>query len=258
MAAPVEKIKNRAFPWLALKNIAHRGLFQSGTVYEENSLPAFEAAVLAGYAIELDVQMTSDKLIAVFHDENLRRLTGMNADICETGLQTVKTLNIGKSGSCVPTLYDVFDLVNKRTPIYIKVKTSENTDIQLICGGIRHALEGYAGDVAVMSFDPRIIAWFKKYVPRFARGLILGREALLSVSDRIKTSYYISRYKPDFLACDINLLPNSLCTPWRKKGRPVTTWTIRSKEQETIGNKHADALTFELPAVADPLPESSH
>ena len=58
---------------------AHRGLFDPGEGIPENSMPAFERAVLCGYPIELDVQVTKDNKIVVFHDYTLGRMCGIDA-----------------------------------------------------------------------------------------------------------------------------------------------------------------------------------
>ena len=50
---------------------AHRGLHDNLTQAPENSLAAFKKAVAAGYGIELDVQLTKDKVPVVFHDFTL-------------------------------------------------------------------------------------------------------------------------------------------------------------------------------------------
>ena len=53
---------------------AHRGLHDNKTDAPENSMKAFRKAVDAGYGIELDVQLTKDRIPVVFHDESLNRL----------------------------------------------------------------------------------------------------------------------------------------------------------------------------------------
>ena len=60
--------------------IAHRGLYDKLDV-PENSMKAFENAILKGYAIELDVNMTLDGYLVVFHDESLKRMTGIKNNI---------------------------------------------------------------------------------------------------------------------------------------------------------------------------------
>ena len=242
----------RAFNWLTRQHVAHRGLYQAGTICEENTLPAIEAAINAGFSVEIDVRLTGDDRIAVFHDVSLDRLTGQKGLIAQHGLAQLQEIQVGNSGAGIPHFPDVLDLVDGRTPLFVEIKTEERTNIQHLCAGIRHSLEGYAGDVAVMSFDPRIGLWFSKYMPKYARGAIIGRDALLSISRRLTTALWIKRIQPDFIACDIHLLPNSLCNRWRKKGKPVLTWTVKNELDEIMGSRHADALIFERPAIVGP------
>ena len=54
--------------------IAHRGLHDGNDSCWENTIPAFQAAIAAGYGIELDVQLSSDGVALVFHDEALEGL----------------------------------------------------------------------------------------------------------------------------------------------------------------------------------------
>ena len=67
--------------WLLDMPIAHRGLHNAQAGVPENSLASFEAARDAGYPIELDVRPLRDGAVAVYHDENLSRLTGAIAKV---------------------------------------------------------------------------------------------------------------------------------------------------------------------------------
>ncbi|MBO5477932.1 MAG: hypothetical protein J6A15_09305 [Clostridia bacterium] len=62
------------------KFVAHRGLFNKEDI-PENSIKAFELCVQKGYAIELDVNMTKDGYLVVFHDANLKRMTEIKYDV---------------------------------------------------------------------------------------------------------------------------------------------------------------------------------
>ena len=61
--------------------IAHRGYFN--TEHPENSLGAFARAVEHGFAVELDIQMTKDDVIVVFHDNDLKRVCGVDKKVKE-------------------------------------------------------------------------------------------------------------------------------------------------------------------------------
>ncbi|NVJ98418.1 MAG: glycerophosphodiester phosphodiesterase [Alphaproteobacteria bacterium] len=245
-----EKKKNqRSFPWLTEKDIAHRGLFKAGTMAEENTVAAVSDAVHAGYAVEIDVRATSDDIIVVFHDDRLERMTEGSGAVAQWGFQQLKKFNVGASGQPMPSLPDVMDAVDSHQPLFIEIKSHPKMDIQKLCAGVRHSFEGYRGPVAVMSFDPRIVQWFKTYMPKYPRGLIVGRDYLLGIKSRLALGLAVHKTKPDFIACDVNLLPNTFCTKWRNKGKPVLTWTVRTKQMEEIAREHADALIFEAPAI---------
>ena len=69
------------------KFIAHRGLFDREKI-PENSMLAFDKALEKGYSIEVDVNMTQDGYIVVFHDNSLKRMTGIKNDITTLRIAT--------------------------------------------------------------------------------------------------------------------------------------------------------------------------
>ena len=62
--------------------IAHRALHDVAAGRPENSRAAIEAAISAGYGIEIDLQLSKDAQAMVFHDYDLRRLTGDTGTDC--------------------------------------------------------------------------------------------------------------------------------------------------------------------------------
>ena len=66
---------------LPVKYYAHRGLYNNSGSAPENTMPAFERAVKAGYGIELDVQLTKDEEVVVTHDFHLKRNCGIEGDV---------------------------------------------------------------------------------------------------------------------------------------------------------------------------------
>ena len=63
------------------RNFAHRGLHKRDKSVPENSLAAFERAASYGYGIELDVQLSKDGRVVVFHDDTLNRVCGVDARV---------------------------------------------------------------------------------------------------------------------------------------------------------------------------------
>ncbi|MBO7274306.1 MAG: glycerophosphodiester phosphodiesterase, partial [Clostridia bacterium] len=72
-----------------LCDYAHRGLHKEGV--PENSLAAFEDACRAGFGIELDVQLSRDGEVMVFHDYTLIRMTGCDKKLCELDAKELMT-----------------------------------------------------------------------------------------------------------------------------------------------------------------------
>ena len=64
-------------------NYAHRGLHDIEKGIPENSPAAFRAAVEAGYGAELDVQLSRDGQVVVFHDDTLDRVCGVHGNVCD-------------------------------------------------------------------------------------------------------------------------------------------------------------------------------
>ena len=75
------------------KYIAHRGLYNRLDT-PENSMKSFENAILKGYAIELDVNMTNDGHLVVFHDESWKRMTRIKNNITALDLNEIKKLKL--------------------------------------------------------------------------------------------------------------------------------------------------------------------
>ncbi|WP_374764986.1 glycerophosphodiester phosphodiesterase family protein [Yunchengibacter salinarum] len=235
--------------WLTSRPIAHRGL-HGDTGLVENTLPAIREAVNQGLGIEIDVRMTRDDMIVAFHDDMLTRLAGRPDRIAALVWSDLADIPLHQNGgtASVPLLRDVVDAIGEAVPLFIEIKADDVADRRRLCAGVVRALEGYKGPVAVMSFDPRLVAWFRDFAPDLARGLIVGRDWLLVIRRRLAASLWLHRLRADFLACDIRLLPNSLATSWRRRRRPVLTWTVRSAQDVEVASEHADQVIFERPA----------
>ena len=73
-------MKNK-LDWLIARPIAHRGLHDGNRLVWENTLSAFADAMKHNYAIECDVHLTKDGVPIVFHDGDLKRLTGKEGQV---------------------------------------------------------------------------------------------------------------------------------------------------------------------------------
>lgn len=244
--------------------IAHRGLHDLAAGRVENSLRAFSAAIEAGYGIELDVQMSSDAKAMVFHDDTLDRVTnrtGLVRDLTARELEQIALT--GGHGDCIPTLEDVLRLVNGRVPLLIEIKDQSGSLNTKGIGPLERAaskaLEGYAGPVAVMSFNPESVAAFVSYSPHVARGLTTdpfykeiwqGRPvarlaSLAKIPDLV-------RLGADFISHNVLDLNSPRVKEIRASGLPVLSWTIQTQDVADIARAMSDNITFE--GFEPPLP----
>ncbi|MHC0439922.1 glycerophosphodiester phosphodiesterase [Flavobacterium sp. 3-210] len=101
--------------------IAHRG----AKAYEpENTLQAFQKALdLNSDGIELDVHLSADGNVIVIHDETIDKMTNGKGAVNSFSLQELKSFSIAEKHQ-IPTLKEVFDLVNKKCFINIELKSA--------------------------------------------------------------------------------------------------------------------------------------
>ena len=99
---------------------AHRGLW--GGDIPENSIPAFSAAASAGYGVELDVQLSADRQVVVFHDYTLSRMCGEDTRVDSLGGAALTWRRLGKTDYTIPLLDDALTTVKGRVPVLIELK----------------------------------------------------------------------------------------------------------------------------------------
>ncbi|WP_157215556.1 glycerophosphodiester phosphodiesterase family protein [Flavisphingomonas formosensis] len=240
--APAPQRRRVAF--LTAQPFAHRGLHGAGRI--ENSRAAFSAAVAAGHGIELDVQASRDGEPFVFHDEELDRLTDESGPLARRPGSILAAIPLAGSAETLPRLDEILALVAGRVPILIEIKTRE-TNAGALCLAVRRALEGYRGDVAVMSFNPDVSRWFADHAARIARGLVVTEQEAHGLAGRLRRRAALWRAKPDFLAYDVRDLPSRFAATARDRGLPLLTWTVRDAATEATGLAHADEIIYERP-----------
>jgi glycerophosphoryl diester phosphodiesterase len=247
---------------MAERAFAHRGLHDASR--PENSKAAFSAAIDAGYGIELDVQPSADAQAMVFHDSNLKRLTGLDAAIAAKPAADLQRLSLAGTGETMPTLADVLALIGGRVPLLIELK-NESATAGVIEPAVARVLADYPGPAAVMSWNVPSMAWFRRFHPNLPRGLVVtGFWGGLSFSYNplllvAAMPVLARRAGAQFLAHDVRCLPSRRSIRFRAAGKPVVTWTVRTEAQLETAREYADAPVFEgdierlLRAPAAPL-----
>ena len=104
------------------RHYAHRGLFDNDSVAPENSLAAFKKAVDAGYGIELDVQLSKDEKLVVFHDATLKRMCGIDGKVWDYTLEELQQMKLLNSNETIPTFEQFLEVVDGKVPFILEYK----------------------------------------------------------------------------------------------------------------------------------------
>lgn len=167
LTAPGHASKRKKAPFLG-RNVAHRGLYTKDQSVPENSLPAFRRALEHGYGIELDVQLTSDEKLVVFHDGTTDRMCGVKGRVDEIPFEALSALRLAGTDERIPEFAEVLRLIDGKAPLIIEIKSGKRN--ALTCRKTLKALEGYNGDFCIESFDPRVVSFIRFRAPRILRG----------------------------------------------------------------------------------------
>ena len=230
-------------------NYAHRGLHGEGAA--ENSLTAFRRAVDEGFGVELDVRLTADGELVVFHDSTLKRMVGVDKKVNSLTLAELREYRLADTDDTVPTLREVFDLVDGKIPLLIEIK--ENTGEYDVTEKLLCELEGYAGPYIVESFNPAALGRFRKKRKDVPLG-ILSEHFCSQKKNKGKPLYFALQNMllnvlsvPDFVAykhSDAHMLAIKLTRSLF--GTVSAAWTVRSEKEEQEAKKNGfDCIIFE-------------
>lgn len=156
---------------------AHRG---SSFVAPENTLEAFElAAKQHADGIELDIHLTADQQLAVFHDETLERTTNGTGKVEQFTLPQLKRLNAAVlkpqyAGARIPSLPEVLDFL-KGTSLRLNIEIKEEADpnpalVKLLAKQIQES--GLVKRTMYCSFNHYSLMELRKVMPEACIGLL--------------------------------------------------------------------------------------
>jgi glycerophosphoryl diester phosphodiesterase len=238
--------------WLTAQPIAHRGLHDGVSVIE-NTASAFRAAIDAGFAIETDLQITSDGEAVVHHDFALGRLTLGSRQLAAMTAVGLKEVPFKNTPDRIITLGEFLDLVGGRTPLLIELKSRFDGDLRLT-RRTAEVLRSYKGPVALQSFDPAPLTALRALAPQLPRGIVAERHYVDSewrnLTPRQKRALafltHRRRSRPHFVAYNVNDLP--ALGPWIARHifrLPLLAWTVRTTAQQVRAQRYADQMIFE-------------
>lgn len=250
-------------PAFLTRPVAHRALHDAAAGRPENSRAAVRAAVAAGYGIEIDLQASADGVAMVFHDDTLSRLTEHAGWLAERTAAELGAILLRHGDEGIPTFAEVLEIVGGRVPLLVELKDESGgaaARTQAIARAAAAALEGYAGPVAIMSFNPAAVAAFGALRPDLPRGIVTcsydPEEWDSLTPERCAELRAIPDYDPvgaSFLSHQRSDLGRARVAELKAQGARVLTWTVRSPEEEAEARRIAENITFEayLPAIPE-------
>jgi len=241
---------NYGYPkWLTARPYAHRGLHDS--TRPENSLSAMDAAIARNFGIEVDVNLSKDGEVIIFHDRNLLRMCGRPERVIDLTADELADIPYFDFDETIPTLTQGLRLIDNRVPLLIEIKTRPGEQAGALEEAVADAIADYQGPVAVMSFSPESMEWFATYAPQHLRGQIatdfIDEGYGLNWKSRRELTNLDSTAisQPDFIAYNIQNLPQAAVRQYRASGLPILTWTVRNPDLKARAERYTDQIIFE-------------
>ncbi len=239
------------FQWLFDRPIAHRGLWDAQT--PENSLPAYQKAIDKNYNIEIDVHLTKDGHLVVFHDTNLKRVCGVDMVIAEHTLDEIKQYGLSDTEHKIPTIEEVFELVDGKIGILMEIKGINPFDKSIAKAAVE-ASKKYKGNVALQSFNFGAVGYMRRHSNRpvgelCTWGSLNGKKPRSILTNFMGKCWICHFTRPDFISYDIRsasskLSPNKYIKKWATK-LPIIIWTVVDEQTMEDAKSQANNVIFE-------------
>ena len=244
---PARSTKAQRAPFSG-RTYAHRGLFTKDQSVPENSIAAFRAAVEADYGVELDVQLTRDKQVVVFHDDDLKRVCGVDARVDAYSFDELQTLSLLHTSERIPLFTEVLATIDGKIPMIVELKSGG--DWKTLCPKTLDLLRAYKGDYCVESFHPLLVRWFYLNAPEILRGQLSEAARYSRKGLPLYQAIMLSRLftnilaHPQFIAYRVGpkCLSVRLCE-WF--GAMRVCWTAHPTDDHAKLTRQNDAIIFE-------------
>lgn len=233
--------------------LAHRALHDVTDGRPENSRAAIRAAIAGGYGIEVDVQLSADGAAMVFHDYALDRLTSEAGTVRERDAAALGHVQLSGGDEGIPDLPEVLELVAGRVPLVVEIKDQDGAmgpDVGPLEAATAAALQGYAGPLAVMSFNPHSVMRMAELLPDVPRGIVTSAYSAdwplpNDVRDHLRAIPDYDRVGACFISHEVSDLARPRVAALKAKGAMICCWTVRSAAQEAEARQIAHNVTFE-------------
>jgi len=228
-------------------NCAHRGLHTKDQKVPENSITAFKAAREGGYGVELDVQLSNDGQVIVFHDNDLKRVCGIDEKVNSKDRSELSALKLFETQDTIPLFSDVLEVLDD-TPVIVELKSAGPDNVKL-CEETLKILRKQGKNWCIESFDPRICAWFRKNAPDVLRGQLSNPPkdmTGISAVSKIMLGYLLTNFisRPHFIAYSNSPRPLTVLMCHALKPMKVI-WTVHPTNDIKKCEKQNDVIIFE-------------
>jgi len=235
--------------WLVTMPVAHRGLHDNTRGIPENSIPAFEKAVEKGFPIEMDVHLLRDGKPAVFHDDSLLRVTGVDRPISEITSTEALQLRLLNTSHHLPLLQNVLECVDGSVPLLIEVKNRGSGEaVGDLEASLLDTLSHYKGEYVIESFNPIVLKWFRLRAPHILRGQLAGDSSkeTLPYYQKFLQKRLLHNWisDPHFIAYDIRCLPYWPVS-FSSRSKILLGYTAKSPEDHRRALQYCDNVIFE-------------
>lgn len=239
-------MSNVNFNWLLDTPIAHRGLHDDN--YPENSMPAYQAAIDHGFNIEIDVHLTKDGHIVVFHDDNLKRVCGVDKKVKDCTLEELKTYRLKGTEYTIPTFDEFLALVDGKVGVLCEIKGVIPWELGIAKATVER-LKTYKGNIALQSFNFGAVIYCRRHDDVHAYGQLCtwGGDKINHWVDWLGKLIACKFSKPLFVAYDIRnaVKAKKYLDKAKADGKKLLCWTINSADKLALARKIADNVIFE-------------
>lgn len=210
------------------KIIAHRGVFNNKDI-PENSLKAFNKALRFNYPIELDIQLSKDNALVVFHDFRIDRMTKQKGYIQDMLFSEIENLKLLDTNEKIPRLEDVLELVKGKVLLDIEIKNTKR--IKKTCQELINLLNKYNyKNFIIKSFNPLIVKYLKDNYKNLEVGLLINDKYNNFFYNRLLKSNFIRKFcNCDFVAIHKELLKNKKFIS--KLDSDILVYTIKTRDE---------------------------
>ena len=206
-----------------MKIIAHRGFSEN---YPENTLLAFKKAVELGVdGIETDLCLSRDEKAIIFHDDNLKRITGIEQATETLTLEQLQELDAGE-GEHIPSLDELLQLIQAKVTLVLEIKYNPST-YKRLCEVINASIYDKLEWAEVSCFEDAVLEFMYQLNPKIKLHKLISKASVLRDTEFEKRYHYVS-----YLDIKTTLAKTALNMNLFTRHK-VIFWTVSKEDIET-------------------------